>query len=98
VRGQYRGYHQEQGVAPDSQVETYVALRLEIESWRWAGVPFYIRAGKCLATTGLEAVDEFHQPSRLLFAEPHHPHHTAITFASAWVAREWVLAWHCRRR
>jgi glucose-6-phosphate 1-dehydrogenase len=72
VRGQYRGYREEEGVAPDSTVETYIALRLEIESWRWAGVPFYIRTGKCLATTGLEAVVEFHQPPRLLFAEPHH--------------------------
>jgi glucose-6-phosphate 1-dehydrogenase len=79
VRGQYRGYRQEPHVARDSQVETYVALRLEIASWRWAGVPFYVRAGKRLATTALEAVIEFHQPPRLLFAEPGapapHPNH-----------------------
>jgi glucose-6-phosphate 1-dehydrogenase len=79
VRGQYRGYEQEEGVAPGSQVETYVGLRLEVASWRWAGVPFYIRAGKRLATTALEAVVEFHQPPRLLFAEPGapapHPNH-----------------------
>jgi glucose-6-phosphate 1-dehydrogenase len=60
-------------------VETYVGLRLEVASWRWAGVPFYIRAGKRLATTALEAVVEFHQPPRLLFAEPGapapHPNH-----------------------
>jgi glucose-6-phosphate 1-dehydrogenase len=73
VRGQYRGYREEAGVASDSLVETYIALRLEIESWRWQGVPFYIRAGKCLATTALEAVVEFHQPPRLLFAEPRQP-------------------------
>ncbi len=79
VRGQYRGYRQEDRVQPDSQVETYVALRLDIESWRWAGVPFYVRAGKRLATTALEVVIEFHQPPRLLFAEPGtplpHPNH-----------------------
>jgi glucose-6-phosphate 1-dehydrogenase len=79
VRGQYRGYRQEKGVSPDSQIETYVALRLEIETWRWAGVPFYIRAGKRMATTALEAVVEFHLPPRLLFAEPTtplpHPNH-----------------------
>jgi len=79
VRGQYRGFREEKGVAPDSQVETFIALRLEIETWRWAGVPFYIRAGKSLATTGLEAVVEFRQPPRLLFAAPHapapHPNH-----------------------
>ena len=48
VRGQFRGYRNEKGVAPDSKVETFAALRLEIDSWRWKGVPFYIRAGKCL--------------------------------------------------
>jgi glucose-6-phosphate 1-dehydrogenase len=79
VRGQYRGYRQEERVSPDSRVETYVALPLEIESWRWAGVPFFVRAGKGLATTALEAVIEFHQPPRLLFADPGvarpHPNH-----------------------
>jgi glucose-6-phosphate 1-dehydrogenase len=79
VRGQYRGYRQEDRVQPDSQVETYVALRLDIESWRWADVPFYVRAGKRLATTALEVVIEFHQPPRLLFGEPGtplpHPNH-----------------------
>lgn len=73
VRGQYKGYKDEKGVAPDSQVETYVALRLGIETWRWAGVPFYIRAGKGMATTDLEAVVQFHLPPKLLFAEPHAP-------------------------
>jgi glucose-6-phosphate 1-dehydrogenase len=51
VRGQFRGYRNEKGVAPDSQVETFAALQLEIDSWRWKGVPFYIRAGKCLPVT-----------------------------------------------
>ena len=54
VRGQFRGYRNEKGVAPDSQVETFAALRLEIDSWRWKGVPFYIRAGKCLPVTCTE--------------------------------------------
>src|SRR5712671_6442158 len=51
VRGQFRDYVKEKGVAPNSQVETYAALKLEIDSWRWRGVPFYIRAGKCLPVT-----------------------------------------------
>ena len=48
VRGQFRGYRDEPDVAPDSKVETFAALRLAIDSWRWSGVPFYLRAGKCL--------------------------------------------------
>ncbi len=54
VRGQFRGYRQEPGVAPESQVETFAALKLHIDSWRWRGVPFYIRAGKSLAVTCTE--------------------------------------------
>jgi glucose-6-phosphate 1-dehydrogenase len=54
VRGQFRGYRSEPGVAADSRVETFAALQLEIDSWRWAGVPFYIRAGKSLAVTCTE--------------------------------------------
>ena len=68
VRGQYEGYHGEPGVAPGSAVETFAALRLEIDSWRWAGVPFFVRAGKGLAATALEAVVELHAPPRLLFS------------------------------
>ena len=68
VRGQYHGYHAEPGVAPGSAVETFAALRLEIDSWRWAGVPFFVRAGKGLAATALEAVMELHAPPRLLFS------------------------------
>ena len=62
VRGQFRGYRNEKGVAPDSKVETFAALRLEIDSWRWQGVPFYIRAGKCLPVTCTEMVVRLHQP------------------------------------
>jgi glucose-6-phosphate 1-dehydrogenase len=59
VRGQFRGYRNEQGVAPDSQVETFAALQLEIDSWRWKGVPFYIRAWKSLPVTCAEIVVRF---------------------------------------
>src|SRR5947208_2894667 len=59
VRGQFCGYKNEEGVAPDSQVETFAAVRLFIDSWRWADVPFYIRAGKCLPVTVNEVVVEF---------------------------------------
>jgi glucose-6-phosphate 1-dehydrogenase len=62
VRGQFRGYRQEKGVAADSKVETFAALRLEIDSWRWRGVPFYIRAGKCLPVTCTEIVVRLQKP------------------------------------
>ena len=62
VRGQFRGYRNEKGVASDSQVETFAALQLEVDSWRWKGVPFYIRAGKCLPVTCAEIVVRFRQP------------------------------------
>jgi glucose-6-phosphate 1-dehydrogenase len=62
VRGQFRGYRTEPGVAPDSQVETFMALRLAIDSWRWQGVPFYIRAGKCLPVTCREILIRLRQP------------------------------------
>lgn len=70
LRGQYEGYRDEDGVAPDSDTETFVSLRTEIDSWRWAGVPWYVRAGKCLATTDTEAIVVFRQPPRPLFADP----------------------------
>jgi glucose-6-phosphate 1-dehydrogenase len=69
VRGQYEGYRDEPGVGPDSDTETYAALRLEIDSWRWAGVPFFIRTGKRMAETVTEAVVEFAPPPRPLFAD-----------------------------
>jgi len=62
VRGRFRGYRKEAGVAPDSTVETFAALRLEIDSWRWQGVPFYIRAGKCLPVTCTEVVVRLRRP------------------------------------
>ena len=62
VRGQFRGYRDEPGVKADSQTETFVALRLEINSWRWKGVPFYIRAGKSLPVTAAEVIVKLRQP------------------------------------
>jgi glucose-6-phosphate 1-dehydrogenase len=67
VRGQYRGYRQESGVARDSQVETFVALRLHIDNERWAGVPFYIRAGKQLPVTGTEVLVKLKSPAHAIF-------------------------------
>ena len=69
VRGQFDGYRDEDGVAADSDTETFAAMQIAIDSWRWAGVPFYIRAGKALAETVTEAVVEFKQPPRMLFAD-----------------------------
>jgi glucose-6-phosphate 1-dehydrogenase len=62
VRGQFRGYREEPGVAPDSKVETFAALKLHIDSWRWRGVPFYIRAGKNLPVTCTEILVRLRQP------------------------------------
>jgi glucose-6-phosphate 1-dehydrogenase len=72
VRGQFRGYRQEPGVAPNSQVETFAALRLEIDSWRWQGVPFFIRAGKSLPVTCTEIIVRLREAPRIF------PHCTAI--------------------
>ena len=69
VRGQYVGYRDEPGVAPDSQTETFVAAKLEVDSWRWAGVPFYVRCGKALGAAATEVVVEFKEPPRMLFDE-----------------------------
>jgi glucose-6-phosphate 1-dehydrogenase len=66
VRGQFYGYRDEKGVAKNTQVETFAALKLEFNSWRWKGVPFYIRAGKCLPVTCTEIVGRFHKPPTLL--------------------------------
>jgi glucose-6-phosphate 1-dehydrogenase len=69
VRGQFRGYRDERDVARDSRVETFAALRLYIDSWRWAGVPFYIRAGKRLAVTCTEVLVHLLPPPRSVFGE-----------------------------
>ncbi len=69
VRGQYNGYRKEPGVAVTSDVETYCALRLFIDSWRWEGVPWYIRAGKCLAGTATEVLVQLKPPPQQLFTD-----------------------------
>ena len=69
VMGQYSGYREEPGVDEDSSTETYFAARFEVDSWRWAGVPWLVRAGKGLGTTVTEAVVEFQRPPRLYFTD-----------------------------
>ncbi len=73
VRGQYRGYRQEEGVAPDSQVETFAAVKLSIDSWRWANVPFYIRAGKYLPVRATEIMVQLKNPPLAVFGEVEPP-------------------------
>jgi glucose-6-phosphate 1-dehydrogenase len=77
VRGQYVGYRKEPGVAADSKVETYAALALAIDSWRWSGVPFYMRAGKRLPVTATEVVVELRPPPANIFGDlgPEQPNH-----------------------
>lgn len=70
VRGQFRGYRDEPGVRPDSYMATYAALRLHVDSWRWEGVPFFVRAGKCLARTVTEVTIELRNPPQVVFNEP----------------------------
>jgi glucose-6-phosphate 1-dehydrogenase len=67
VRGQFRGYRNEKGVAPDSQVETFAAVKLHIDTWRWAGVPFYIRAGKQMPVSVTEVFVELKRPPQAVF-------------------------------
>ena len=69
VRGQYEGYRSENDVAADSDTETFCAVRLFIDSWRWQGVPFFLRSGKRLATSGTEVLVEFKRPPQDLFAD-----------------------------
>ncbi len=69
VRGQYQGYRLEEGVAPDSETETFVALRAEIDNWRWAGVPFYLRTGKRMAEGARIISIAFREPPQSMF--PH---------------------------
>jgi glucose-6-phosphate 1-dehydrogenase len=69
TRGQFRGYRDEPGVAKNSPMATYAALRLAVDSWRWEGVPFYIRAGKCLSMTVTEVLVELKLPPQVVFAE-----------------------------
>jgi glucose-6-phosphate 1-dehydrogenase len=73
VRGQYRGYREAEGVVAGSTVETFAALRLHVDTWRWDGVPFYLRTGKCLPMTATEVLVELKRPPRSMFADPGQP-------------------------
>jgi len=81
IRGQFRGYRDEPGVSANSQVETFVAFRLEINSWRWKGVPFYIRAGKRLPVTATEVFVKLRQPPAIFagFSPPANYFHFRVT-------------------
>src|SRR6516162_10981116 len=80
VRGQHEGYHDVQGVDPKSSVETFVAIRLECDSWRWADVPILIRAGKCMAVTATEVAVKFRHPPRDIFGLAPLPHRNELRF------------------
>jgi len=80
VRGQFRGYRDEPGVRKDSYMATYAAMQLHVDSWRWNGVPFYVRAGKALAKTVTEVVIEFKQPPPVVFNEPPPPRGNYVRF------------------
>ena len=80
LRGQYKGYRTEDGVAPNSRVETYVAARLEIENRRWAGVPFRIRTGKCLANTATDVRVRLRRPASTLFDSGATAHRNELCF------------------
>jgi glucose-6-phosphate 1-dehydrogenase len=80
VRGQFRGYRDNEGVAPDSQVETFAAMRLHIETWRWGGVPFYIRAGKKLPLTTIEVRVELKRPPQAVFGDSMPPESNYLRF------------------
>ncbi len=75
MRGQFRGYREEKGVAPDSNTETFAALRLEVNSWRWNGVPFYIRAGKNLPATSTEVLARLRKPPGIIAQSALQPNH-----------------------
>jgi glucose-6-phosphate 1-dehydrogenase len=75
VRGQFRGFRSEKGVASDSKTETFVALRLGINSWRWQGVPFYFRAGKCMPVTCTELMIRLRRPPDIFHAGGIQPNH-----------------------
>ena len=80
VRGQYEGYRGEDGVSPNSDAETYAALRFEIDSWRWADVPFFIRTGKRMPVTATEVMATFRRPPQRLFDETVPPRANYLRF------------------
>ncbi|MSR44178.1 MAG: glucose-6-phosphate dehydrogenase [Phycisphaerales bacterium] len=80
VRGQFRGYLSEPGVAAKSTTETFAAVRLHIDNWRWSGVPIYLRAGKHMPVSATEVRVEFHRPPQVVFHEPLPPSHNFLRF------------------
>jgi glucose-6-phosphate 1-dehydrogenase len=80
VQGQFRGYRDEPGVAKDSKLGTYAAVRLHVDSWRWQGVPFVVRAGKCLAKTATEVFVELRGAPPVVFPEPSPPNGNYLRF------------------
>jgi glucose-6-phosphate 1-dehydrogenase len=80
VRGQYRGYRGEPGVAAGSTVETFAALQLYIDSWRWQGVPFLVRTGKCLPVAATEVVVDLNCPPQSVFADDRRKEHNHLRF------------------
>ena len=80
VRGQFEGYLQEPGVAPHSRTETFAAVRVFIDNWRWQGVPIYIRAGKHLPVSATEVRVQFHRPPDVVFTEEQAPFHDFVRF------------------
>ena len=92
VRGQFRGYRDEPGVARDSAVETFAAVELRVESWRWAGVPFFIRAGKCLPVDAVEVRVQLKGPPLEVFREQRHRPSTCASASGPTSPR---LPWAC---
>ncbi len=80
VRGQYRGYRDEPGVAKDSNVETFAAMEMHLDSWRWSGVPFFVRAGKRLPITATEVMVELRRPPQAVFGDALPPHGNYFRF------------------
>lgn len=80
VRGQVRGYRDEEGVAPDSQAETFASMQLHLDSWRWEGVPFFIRTGKCLPVTATEVIVRLKAPPPVVFTEAGSAHPNYLRF------------------
>jgi glucose-6-phosphate 1-dehydrogenase len=80
VRGQFEGYRQQDGVAADSSIETFAAVRLAIDTWRWAGVPFFLRAGKCLPVSATEVMVALKRPPQAIFGEVQPPQSNYVRF------------------
>src|SRR5207342_3683622 len=80
VIGQYENYRREPGVNPNSETPTYAALHLFVDSWRWQGVPFFVRAGKCLEDTRTEVIVELKSPPCVVFNEPRARHGNYVRF------------------